>query len=241
MQESNFNLRIILEKLNLQDVKFSAAFDLKCARAVFRISSHAGKKACLLCEGDSSEVCGKLQTFGSLDYWYQRYTVENSSRKSNMKHFMNVIYPRILYLDEDPETLIQHLVPPPELHILIGIVTTLGCLLMDLWPGFDNFLKNSGVLQRGYQSRGWDGNYSNQILKCVDELEKVVLYEYPALVPIVQCFKDFKVVKDSCFGRTLEPEYQQAILKFKNSFLSAQEIAEILGKKLSISWKVHIL
>ncbi|XP_065672397.1 uncharacterized protein LOC136090170 [Hydra vulgaris] len=241
VQESNFNLRIILEKLNLQDVKFSAAFDLKCANAVFGISSHAGKKACLWCEGDSSEVCGKLRTFGSLDYWYQRYTVENSSRKSNMKHFMNVIYPRILYIDEDPETLIQHLVPSPELHILIGIVTTLGCLLMDLWPGFDNFLKNNGVLQKGYQGRGWDGNNSNQILKYVDELKKVVLYEYPDLVPILQCLKDFKVVKDSCFGRTVELEYQQAILKFKNSFLSAQEIAGILGKKLSISWKVHIL
>ena len=50
----------------------------------------------------------------------QRYTVENSSRKSNMKHFMNVIYPRILYLDEEPDTLIQHLVPPPELHIMWG-------------------------------------------------------------------------------------------------------------------------
>jgi hypothetical protein len=241
VQESNFNLRIILEKLNLQDVKFSAAFDLKCANAVFGISSHAGKKACLWCEGDSSEVCGKLRTLGSLDYWYQRYTVENSSRKSNMKHYMNVIYPRILYLDEDPDTLIQHLVPPPELHILIGIVTTLGCLLMDLWPGFDNFLKNCGVIQRGYQGRGWDGNNSNHILKCVDELERAVLYEYPDLVPIIQCLKDFKIVKDSCFGRTLELGYQQAILKFKNSFLSAQEIAGILGKKLSISWKVHIL
>ena len=60
VQESNFNLRMILEKLTLQNVKFSAAFDLKCANAVFGISSRAGKKACLWCEGDSSEVCGKL-------------------------------------------------------------------------------------------------------------------------------------------------------------------------------------
>ena len=241
VQESNFNLRMILEKLTLQNVKCSAAFDLKCANAVFGILSHAGKKACIWCEGDSSEVCGKLRTLGNLDYWYQRYNVENNSRKSKMNHFMNVIYPRILYLDDDPDTLIQHLVPPPELHILIGMVTTLGCLLMNLWPEFDNFLKTRGVLQRGYQARGWDGNNSNQILKCLDELEKVVLSEVPRRVPIVQCIKDFKAVKDSCFGRTLEPGYQQAIIKFKNSFLSTQEVADILGKKLSVSWKVHIL
>ena len=58
-----------------------------------------------------------------------------------MNHFMNLIYPRILYLNEDPGTLIQHFVPPPlpELHILKGMVTTLGCLLINLWSEFDNF------------------------------------------------------------------------------------------------------
>ena len=35
---------MLLEKLTLQNVKFSAPFDLKCANAVFGISSHAGKK-----------------------------------------------------------------------------------------------------------------------------------------------------------------------------------------------------
>ena len=32
--ESNFNLKQVLEKLNLEDVEFSLAFDLKCANAV---------------------------------------------------------------------------------------------------------------------------------------------------------------------------------------------------------------
>ena len=44
--ESNHNLRLLLEKLNLQDVSFSAAFDQKCANAVFGLSS-PGKQACL--------------------------------------------------------------------------------------------------------------------------------------------------------------------------------------------------
>ena len=52
--ESNHNLRLILEKLNLQDVQFNVAFDLKCANAVFGLSSHAGKRACLWCEGLST-------------------------------------------------------------------------------------------------------------------------------------------------------------------------------------------
>ena len=44
---------------------------------------------------------------------------------------------------------------------------------MNLWSEFDNFLKTRGVLQGGYEGRGWDGNNSNQILKCLDELENI--------------------------------------------------------------------
>ena len=60
--------------------------------------------------------------------------------KSKTKDCMNVINPRLLYLETDPDTLIQHLVPPPELHLLIGVVSHVGSLLMDLWPDFDNWL-----------------------------------------------------------------------------------------------------
>ena len=61
------DLRIILEKLNLKDIKFFAAFDLKCANAVFGLSGHAGKRACQWCEGLRNKECGRLRTLGSLD------------------------------------------------------------------------------------------------------------------------------------------------------------------------------
>ena len=101
---------------------------------------------------------------------------------------------------------------------------------MNLRQEFDNFLKTSGVLERGYQGTGWDGNNSNQILKSLDELESVVLSEVPGLVPMVQCIKDFKAVKDSCFGQTFEPRYQQAIIKFKNLFYLFKKLGIILEK-----------
>ena len=31
---------------------------------------------------------------------------------------------------------------------------------MDLWLGFDDWLKSNNILQRGYQGRGWNGNNS---------------------------------------------------------------------------------
>jgi len=241
--ESNYNLRMILEKLNLQDVKFSAAFDLKCANAVFGLSSHAGKRACLWCDGVAGFECGNLRTLGSLDYWYERYSTENNCKKSNMKDFMNVIKPRLLYTEDDPNTLLQTLVPPPELHLMIGVVSSLGNLLMDLWPGFDTWLKLQGVLQRGYQGRGWvwDGNNSNKILKNLGKLEIIVTSEAPQLLQIVKCFKDFRAVKEACFGKNLEKGFHRSFEQLKNSFISVQEMAEGLGGKLSITWKIHIL
>ena len=59
---------------------------------------------------------------------------------------MNVIDPRVLYLEESPESLIQHLVQP-ELYLLIRVVYTLGCLLMDIRP---EELKSKNILKRGY-------------------------------------------------------------------------------------------
>ena len=82
--ESNHNLRLIFEKLDLQNVSFSADFGLKCANAVFGLSSHAGKRACLWCEGAAGFDSGELRTLGSLDYWYQRYSTENQSKKLNI-------------------------------------------------------------------------------------------------------------------------------------------------------------
>ena len=98
---------------------------------------------------------------------------------------MNCINPRIFYLNDDSNTLMEHLVPPPELHILIGVVSLLGTLILDIWSGFDDWLKSKCIFQRGYQGRGWDGNNSNRILKNVDSLEMELLKTEPHLVPFV--------------------------------------------------------
>ena len=58
---------------------------------------------------------------------------------------------------------------------------------------------------------------------------------------IVKCFKDFRAVKEACFGKNLEKGFHRSFEQLKNSFFSVQEMAEGLGGKLSITWKIHIL
>ena len=125
---------------------------------------------------------GTIRTLGSLDYWYSHYA-ENGSIKKDMKNYMNVINPRILYYEENPDTVLEQLIPPPELHILIGFVKSLGILHLDAWPGFDQWLVSNNIFQREYQGR--NGNNSNRILKNLDSLEVDVSKSMPMLLPVV--------------------------------------------------------
>ena len=88
--ESNFNIRTILDNLNL--------FDLKCDNAIFGLSSHAGKRACLWCEGLATSEPGELRLLVGRVF-------KTGHDNTKMKDCMNVINPRILYKDEDPKSL----------------------------------------------------------------------------------------------------------------------------------------
>ena len=101
--------------LKLEEVNFSLAFDLKCANSIFGLSNHSGKYACLYCEGECSLETGKLRTLGSIDLCYDQYVCDERKRLK-MQEYKNVINPRLIYLQEDQETFLEHIVPPPELY-----------------------------------------------------------------------------------------------------------------------------
>ena len=86
VSEDNGNLHKILSRLNLDDVTYHLAFDLKCANSIFGLSSHSSKYACLWCEGECSLESGTPRTLGSLDHWYKLF-VENEAKRLQMKDF----------------------------------------------------------------------------------------------------------------------------------------------------------
>ena len=65
--ETNCNLRHVIEKLILKDVSYYVAFDLKCGNALFGLSGHSGKRACLWCEGISTLESGTKRNLASID------------------------------------------------------------------------------------------------------------------------------------------------------------------------------
>ena len=108
-----------MTKLKLNDLQCSLACDLKLINPILGILSHSGKYTCAYCDGEMSLQSGELRTFGSLKLWYQNFK-EAGLDMTKMQHFKNQINESLLTGAED--TTILSFLPPPELHLLMGLV-----------------------------------------------------------------------------------------------------------------------
>ena len=160
-----------------------------------------------------------------------------------MQEYKNVINPRLIYLQEDQETFLEHIVPPPELHIMIGVVDKLCTLLLCVWPAFENWLKKHYILMRGYHGVGFDGNNANRFLSLLDVLERdVTITAAINILPIIDCLRKFSLIKSAVFGLELGTDISVKIEDFKSSFFSLQLYTkDIFDYNLTVSWKIHIL
>ena len=203
--------------------------------------------ACLWCEGESSLERGVPRSFGSIDLNYVKY-MEDGGQPSQMQKYKNCITPRILYLQEPEDTLVEHKIPLPELHIFIGIVSMFVKLLLAAWPSFESWLQRNYIMFRGYHGIGLDGNNSQRFLQRLDFLELDINGEAQKdgkllnLLPIISCIRAFAEVKSKSFGMEVSDDIEECVEEFKNSFLLIQNHVKInFNYDLRVSWKVHIL
>ena len=67
------------------------------------------------------------------------------------------------------------------------------------------------------------GIQSRKFLKCIPQLETLLLSEGPEEIskgmPLIKVLSLFDRVVETCFGMTLKPEYQEAILAFKEAYM----------------------
>ena len=71
----------------------------------------------MYCEGECSLETGKRRILGPRDLCYDQYVCDGRKRLK-MQEYKNVINPHLIYLQEDQETFLEHIVSPPELHIM---------------------------------------------------------------------------------------------------------------------------
>ena len=141
-----------------------------------------------------------------------------------------------------------HLIPPPELHIFIGITSMFIKILITLWPNFETWLKSNYIMFRGYHGTGLDGNNSQRLLDKLDNLEvnllsaASILPSTIFLQPVVSCLRKFLIIKKKGFSMVIGESIAESVLDFKKAFENLQlHLLEEFNYQLNISWKVHIL
>ena len=74
-------------------------------------------------------------------------------------------------MEEDDNTLVLHVIPPPELHLQMGVVNHILDLLIDIFGDLIlDWMKNNQIYRRGYQGGGLSGNNCRKFLKLVEKL-----------------------------------------------------------------------
>ena len=246
LEENYENMRTIFELLQLDQLNYVIAADLKLLNVLCGLSGHGGKYACIYCEGERGLEAGRLRSLARIIEYYDGFTSAGSDKR-RMKEFANVVNVPLLKLENDD--LMEAMIPPPELHLMMGAVNHKLNLLSRLITKMEldeellwTWCDSKGITRRGYNGKNkLDGNNSSRFLSWIDELEKCEWFPIEA-GPIVDCLMQFKEIKDKCFGWNLEDGWQDAILSYKHMFSELQVYSDtVLGLDLSCTWKIHVI
>ena len=117
-------------------------------------------------------------------------------------------------LSMDPDKRVIEVLHIPSLHLLLGVVDK---LLQELekkvsknWV--DKYLKKVNIVRKSYQGQhSLEGNQCSEFLKKLDILERELMKESTGLIvatlPILQLFRAFRKVQESCFGVEVKPDF----------------------------------
>ncbi len=105
------------------------------------------------------------------------------------------------------EMYVLNVIPPPELHLLMKIITEISNVLCKE-PDVALWLRRHGVIWHGYNGGGLDGRNANKIRKLLPDLEIFILDNFSSYHPVVERLKSFSIGKFINFTnyRTLEPQ-----------------------------------
>ena len=246
LAENYHNVRLVVEKLRLDELDCCFATDLKLINVLLGLSTHSGKHGCAYCEGEMTLEVGTLRTYGNLAEWHRMF-MEDAERSRNRESFIrrqqqrykNVVNPSLL--KGDPDTTILSSIPLPELHLLMGAVNWALELLYKVVPKdeLQRRMRTKSISVHGYHGGGLDGNNSSNFLKNIDFIFEPLPDN---LQPVQTMLENFRKVVDSCFSMHLATTYREDIEIFNQSVYALIDYCKAtLDINLKPTWKIHIL
>ena len=235
IQENYYNLNKIWQKLNLNDLlkdDATISTDLKLANLICGIGTHASTFPCTWCTAEKNKLHLKetIRTISEIKNNYEKYSAAGSNPK-NAKNFGSYINMPVFHEISDRKIL--DLLPPPELHLMLGAVNSIInhiCNDEQCKTDADQWIKECFVERKvTYHGCSLEGNSCKKLLNSIDTLRSknnIFLMKY------VQLLEDLKDVIHDCFGNDLKPKFARSIEKFKISYLSTN---------ISVTPKIHAI
>ena len=163
--------------------------------------------------------CGDLWTLASLEQDLHHW-MDASGDLKQAKYYGNIV--NMAMFSNAPDTLVLDILPPPELHLLLGPVNTIFGAMEREWPDASKWTTGCHVEKDEYHGGTFNGNACRKLLKNTELLQLTCPMH---CLKYVEVFRAFKCVVDTCYGTVLHPDFQVHIQQFRQSF-EALEISD---------------
>jgi hypothetical protein len=204
-----------LGRFALEPGKFHLCADLKVINITVGQMPHSSRHPCYACywvKNDENDDY-PMRTFEGNREHNQAW-VNDGSDPDRLKNFFNC---RSVPMDFFPQNgiILSH-VPPPSLHIMLGMVNHFYDSLELLWKNINKWAEELQIVRTEYHGGGFEGRECRKLVDGVDVLERLVNEEdfrptranpsrfHPGL-SFVYAIKAYGVVMEKCFGHTLHP------------------------------------
>jgi len=186
------------------------------ANILLGLMSHSSTHPCSWCRAhrDNLKSNGDPRTLGNITEQFWKFYQQNSSRTA-AKRYDNVIHAPLLKGDADQR--VVEVLPPPELHLLLGIVNKIYNEMFKVWDGASLWSKHCFVERSAIHGGSFDGNGCKRLLTRIDSLRAMCPLRCLRYVAVLD---NFNLVVNSCFGVTLDPRFREHIAKFRDSYMA---------------------
>ena len=123
-----------------------------------------------------------MRSFGNMKKHHQQFIASGGNLR-NASKYANCIHESLII--EADDTLVISVIPPPELHLMMGGVNAHMDLVIKMFglKFVEEWAKKFGIIRHGYQGGGFAGNHSKKIL---DNLDSLAEYVPMSCLPIIQ-------------------------------------------------------
>ncbi len=243
VQENYHNVKVLLEATKVSSLTFSLATDMKLANILCGIMSHGSKHPCCWCEISNEYIVTqsaipRKRTLGTIREQARKYqSAIKEGKKVRPQDFVNCVE-EPLFKDLPDDTSILSLIPPPELHLMLGVTAKLYEEVLKRLETdggdkqrIEKWAKEHNIVREEYRGGTMEGNKCRTLLKKAVDLGKELPDKYRVFAVALHRFS--KVVT-SCFGKDLvlvdNKAYEQLILEFHEVYLAC---------RISMTPKVH--